>query len=678
MGLDYQLSDASGKTWTLDEQGEVTSVGEKADTKLAQNQGKNNLPKGQPKSENFEIQWDFSQSAFAFDASGEIPYKALVKGKNDVFQVVIKQKDTLRYSFHFQTDKGLKVDSKKEKEGVFEISRKGLFDFGDEELWVVAKNAKTEKEEVVGKCMLVHLSEKEVNVTLIPTTENLQIDIDAIQRIYAKVGVKLHISTDEIFPVKETIDTKNAFGDLSTYSPEQQAIIAWYKSERATKPDTYYVFVGKQEGSQVGYMRLGGQFGFALDGNSRTIAHELGHGIFKLEHSFKNKGDIRNPHRLMDYAGGENFTYNDWKQINDPKLKIYVFQSQDDGEFVKGILTVLNKPRVWTNNKGSFCDYNINYIKSIDYGYGTKYLLDDKVTELFSSKIDLQVDKHPSQRVLITEGGKDNYYYIYDPIDKRWVEGSLPRKEHKSTDLDFLFKGFWTGMKYVSRYAIPLEDAIILVDGKDFDGEESSRVASGASIALDLIQVGKLVKVVKAGAKITTTTGKVTRKYFIDHKQQVGKYALMEFSTQLTICFLTEMYNPNNRGAEVSVLLKKAYAKLDWQDIFFAASQGIKVKSKITDEQVNCVYRIYRQFSENESSIDGAWKSVLDCCLPLAINRGYGNIKKTKFFNELGKALQDQRKYDIVIDYLSKITTKQTRDEFIKQILEKAIQEHYK
>ncbi|MFK8271316.1 AHH domain-containing protein [Capnocytophaga stomatis] len=332
-GSDYQLSDASGKVWTLDEQGEVTSVGEKADTQLAQNQNKNNLPKGQPKSENFEIKWDFSPSEFAFDASGEIPYKALVKGKNDVFQVVIKQKDTLRYSFHFQTDKGLKVDSEKAKEGVFEISRKGLFDFADEELWVVAKNTKTEKEEVIGKCILVHLSEKEVNVTLIPVAENLPIDTEKIKTIYAKVGVKLTISTDKLFPITETIDTKNAFGDLSTYSPEQQDIITRYKSERAVKSDTYYVFVGKQEGSQAGYMRLGGQFGFVLDANERTIAHELGHGIFKLEHSFKGKGDTGNPHRLMDYAGGENFAHSDWKQINDPKLKIYAFQGQSEGEF---------------------------------------------------------------------------------------------------------------------------------------------------------------------------------------------------------------------------------------------------------------------------------------------------------------------------------------------------------
>ncbi|MFK8299020.1 hypothetical protein ACI75T_11635, partial [Capnocytophaga cynodegmi] len=414
-----------------------------------------------------------------------------------------------------------------------------------------------------------------------------------------------------------------------------------------------------------------GQFGFALDGNSRTIAHELGHGIFRLEHSFKNKGDIGNPHRLMDYAGGENFTYNDWKQINDPKLKIYVFQSQDDGEFVKGILTVLNKPRVWTNNKGSFRDYNINYIKSIDYGYGTKYLLDDKVTELFSSKIDLQVDKHPSQRVLITEGGKDNYYYIYDPIDKRWVEGSLPRKEHKSTDLDFLFKGFWTGMKYVSRYAIPLEDAIILVDGKDFDGEESSRVAASVFIALDLIQVGKLVKVVKAGAKITT--GKVTRKYFIDHSKEAGKEATIEFATQLMICFLTEMYHPNNKGADVSVLFAKAFKKIDLRDIVFAASQGIKVKSKITEEQVNCLYAIFENFKSYKDGKKAIDYIIQDCFFQAIVNIGYSRISKTKFFSELKKAINEQRNDDIIMDYLSRKISKETRDKFLKEIIQKII-----
>ncbi|MDO5106354.1 MAG: hypothetical protein Q4D72_10720, partial [Capnocytophaga sp.] len=67
---------------------------------------------------------------------------------------------------------------------------------------------------------------------------------------------------------------------------------------------------------------------------ARTIAHELGHGIFKLEHPFKKdetkKGTFRT---LMDYAQETAFAHSDWKQINDPKLKIYVFQEQDDGEY---------------------------------------------------------------------------------------------------------------------------------------------------------------------------------------------------------------------------------------------------------------------------------------------------------------------------------------------------------
>ena len=34
----------------------------------------------------------------------------------------------------------------------------------------------------------------------------------------------------------------------------------------------------------------------------------------------------------MDYAQETTFAYSDWKQINDPKLKIYAFQGQSEGE----------------------------------------------------------------------------------------------------------------------------------------------------------------------------------------------------------------------------------------------------------------------------------------------------------------------------------------------------------
>ena len=139
--------------------------------------------------------------------------------------------------------------------------------------------------------------------------------------------------------------TENEFGDLSTYSPEQNAVIAKFATNRKPKDNTYYIFLVNDGTGDHGYMRLGGQYGFVYlsptlsqgEGVARTIAHELGHGIFKLEHPFKGKNaDKGKTTALMDYNEGQDFFYRDWKQINDPKVKLYAFQKQSEGELEDG------------------------------------------------------------------------------------------------------------------------------------------------------------------------------------------------------------------------------------------------------------------------------------------------------------------------------------------------------
>ena len=136
--------------------------------------------------------------------------------------------------------------------------------------------------------------------------------------------------------------TENEFGDLSIYSPEQNAVIAKFTTNRKPKENTYYIFLVNDGTGDHGYMRLGGQYGFVYlsptlsqgEGVARTIAHELGHGIFKLEHPFKGKNaDKGKTTALMDYNEGQDFFYRDWKQINDPKVKLYAFQGQGEGEY---------------------------------------------------------------------------------------------------------------------------------------------------------------------------------------------------------------------------------------------------------------------------------------------------------------------------------------------------------
>ena len=343
-GRDYVITDSQGKVYQLDESGKVTAKGTREQgTQLAQQAGKGDSKNPPISNKHFKVEWLFNDE-LANDTNGEIPYKALVKGKTSSFELRIQPADTTQYDFFFHTENGVKVEAESKGEGLYKITRKGAFDFAQEELWVVAKEKKDKKgkkEELIGKCILVHLSPKEVNVALVPTQsgQNLQEAIAQVQQIYEKVGVTLHITTEKPFDISDqlkngTLPTENEFGDLSTYSPEQNAVIAKFATNRKPKENTYYIFLVNDGTGDHGYMRLGGQYGFVYSTNARTIAHELGHGIFKLEHPFKGKNaDKGKTTALMDYNEGQDFFYRDWKQINDPKVKLYAFQGQSEGEF---------------------------------------------------------------------------------------------------------------------------------------------------------------------------------------------------------------------------------------------------------------------------------------------------------------------------------------------------------
>ena len=160
--------------------------------------------------------------------------------------------------------------------------------------------------------------------------------------------------------------TENEFGDLSTYSPEQNAVIDKFTTNRKPKENTYNIFLVNDGTSDHGYMRLGGQYGFVYlsptlsqgEGVACTIAHELGHGIFKLEHPFKGKNADKNKTTaLMDYNEGQDFFYRDWKQINDPKVKLYAFQKQSEGEFAG---------KIWLTPDWRPFKYDRSHITAID------------------------------------------------------------------------------------------------------------------------------------------------------------------------------------------------------------------------------------------------------------------------------------------------------------------------
>ena len=120
------------------------------------------------------------------------------------------------------------------------------------------------------------------------------------------------------------------------------------------------------------------------------------------------------------------------------------------------------------------------------------------------------------------------YYYVYDEGTKRWHEILLPAKGHTPSSDPYLAVAFWEVMKGVGRYALPFEDVIILIDGKDFDGNQVSQVEAGVWLIIGNVPGTRLLKpvakITKGGLKIVAKKIKVGNKTVKLSYKRVGNF----------------------------------------------------------------------------------------------------------------------------------------------------------
>jgi hypothetical protein len=268
-----------------------------------------------------------------------LPYKAAVNGDTDTVLATVTVTDAKIKldSIVFKTQNGAKVDFKR-NDKTFVLTVKGSFSYAEEQILATIKQG--DKWKVIGAFMLVHISPKEVNVVLVPLNKDTQIPASAEENllsIYKTVGIKLNITRSAKVDYSDT-DGKIEVGDsdfLENYTTEEQTINSKIKNAPNYKADAYYLIYSDLPASNGsdGFMALKGQFGYVFSNDKRkTAAHELGHGALGLEHPFKTKAEEKKTNFLMDYGDDTVFWHNDWKQINAPKFKLYMFQEDSEGE----------------------------------------------------------------------------------------------------------------------------------------------------------------------------------------------------------------------------------------------------------------------------------------------------------------------------------------------------------
>jgi hypothetical protein len=226
----------------------------------------------------------------------------------------------------------------------FKITLNGKQEGTVEELLAYEDNT---KKKVIGKLNVVSYSKINRTVVLIPvnnktypySTTELKTKLN---EIYGQAATEWAIREEAnlAVPLGAEFDDGES-GLLSNYSVDMKKVINAYTQNRSLATDTYYLFLvaNPKSKTKLGYMPRKKQAGFIFVDKLgeptavNTIAHELAHGAFRLEHTFSEfpaltQGITKN---LMDYPAGVELYKYQWDNVHNPVAMLSLFDGDDDG-----------------------------------------------------------------------------------------------------------------------------------------------------------------------------------------------------------------------------------------------------------------------------------------------------------------------------------------------------------
>jgi len=284
--------------------------------------------------------------------------KAIEAGKTDLVQarINISDKSIKPDSVRFVTGKGTQYESKYLGNNEYEITVVGGAAKDAQELYAIYA---TDNNNYLsfGKLLISSYPHQKQKLVLVPVNGasiNKQEISKQLNTIYNKIAVEFDVQQDANFSDKSWDINKDGAlqvdgsGLFSTLTDEMKALNNAYRSKRSLDKSTIYLFVLPKSSTAgiVGDMPRAKQFGYLFSSpnggvEGATVAHEVGHGLFHLKHSFDSqygfgKGELMG--NVMDYPNGDQFSKLQWDAIHDPGLVIGVFEGDDDAmSFVEGL-----------------------------------------------------------------------------------------------------------------------------------------------------------------------------------------------------------------------------------------------------------------------------------------------------------------------------------------------------
>lgn len=538
----------------------------------------------------------------------------------------------------------------------------------------------------LGKLLVVSYPEYKFRVKIVPLLRDFGGDFPSLksmlESVYSRVGIGCEVTLDAYFEYADPLLFDKGSGLLSAYNGKMKALNEAYASSRGVEKEVSYIFItgysggsGKRDFS--GFMPLNTQFGYvsrydfrSLDKFCIAVAHELAHGRFSLRHPFDSslgldEGDVSE--NLMDYRNGRELSKWQWDIMHDPGVVVRLFERDQDGMIVvdrnKNTIRIRwsNCPPQMVGNKklllydGVCADTkeNVTYYRLVNDG-GIVACYQDNSVEL-----------------------TDKYSVSFDK--KTWMPLLLSAYEDDclSCELTHLLGEMVTNTgKFLGTFVVPAEDLYILISGEDFDGEEASRIAAGGFLVLEAVQVGKVMKFVKGG-KILAKGGigvDMSVRVFKQFVKKTAEDAVIDLSAQFIVNFVSNaLLYPSEDGYCIA---ERALLGVKLQDAIVGGMIDYASFDTGTKMAFDCALRMTSSINKGGCTLklSSITEGVQDCMVHLGITMCFRYFRKTAEYKAFYEALKDARSYDIILDKLSDIVSKETVENFIQTLLENGIQ----
>ena len=278
------------------------------------------------------------------------PWKLVPVGENDVVTAKYKGSkniDLKKVRFASEPNTAALPAKFNEAEQTWTISLRSVSPGASYDVFAVYEGV------AIGKLRVVSYAKQQHKVTLVPINE-VRLDKTTIEQglnaIYNPVGVQFTVNVDESMRGNYSweVDSEKD-GLLSTVgksfwgydkelkeSTEMLNLQKTYQQEAGTLDGVYLFVLNGAKGLEgqnkylLGEMPRKSRFGYIFTANSynttslvRTIAHEVGHGIFTLQHTFDNeygKGTLKETENLLDYKEGTDLVAFQWNVMANPAV----------------------------------------------------------------------------------------------------------------------------------------------------------------------------------------------------------------------------------------------------------------------------------------------------------------------------------------------------------------------